>query len=40
MNFEADLRRIIKLGKLPNHPERRTMMFSATFPKQVIHNEH
>lgn len=32
MGFEKDIRRII--AKIP-HPERQTLMFSATWPKEI-----
>ena len=35
MGFEPQIRRIVEQDKMPRMGERQTMMFSATFPKEI-----
>ena len=35
MGFEPQIRRIVQKEGMPQAPERQTLMFSATFPKQI-----
>ena len=35
MGFEPQIRRIVEQDKMPPMGERQTMMFSATFPKEI-----
>ncbi len=35
MGFEPQIRRIVEQDRMPRIGERQTMMFSATFPKEI-----
>ena len=35
MGFEPQIRRIVEQDNMPQSPERQTLMFSATFPKEI-----
>ena len=35
MGFEPQIRRIVEQDRMPPVGERKTMMFSATFPKEI-----
>ncbi len=35
MGFEPQIRRIVEQDTMPRTGERKTMMFSATFPKEI-----
>ena len=35
MGFEPQIRRIVEQDSMPPCGDRRTMMFSATFPKEI-----
>ena len=35
MGFEPQIRRIVEQDTMPRVGDRRTMMFSATFPKEI-----
>lgn len=35
MGFEAQIRRIVLQDTMPGTGERQTLMFSATFPKEI-----
>jgi len=35
MGFEPQIRRIVQKNNMPNVGERQTLMFSATFPKEI-----
>ena len=35
MGFEPQIRRIVEQDSMPKTGDRRTMMFSATFPKEI-----
>ena len=35
MGFEPQIRRIVEQDSMPETGKRRTMMFSATFPKEI-----
>lgn len=35
MGFEPQIRRIVEARDMPRSPERQTLMFSATFPKEI-----
>ena len=35
MGFEPQIRRIVKQDCMPRTGDRQTMMFSATFPKEI-----
>jgi superfamily II DNA/RNA helicase len=35
MGFEPQIRRIVEQDTMPPSGDRRTMMFSATFPKEI-----
>lgn len=35
MGFEPQIRRIVEKDKMPPTGERQTLMFSATFPKEI-----
>ena len=44
MGFEPQIRRIVEQDTMPPCGDRRTMMFSATFPKEIqvtlVHSIH
>ena len=44
MGFEPQIRRIVEQDTMPPCGDRRTMMFSATFPKEIqvtlVHSKH
>ena len=35
MGFEPQIRRIVEQDNMPNVGSRQTLMFSATFPKEI-----
>ena len=35
MGFEPQIRRIVEQDKMPKVGDRQTLMFSATFPKEI-----
>lgn len=40
MGFEPQIRRIVEQDTMPRIRDRQTMMFSATFPKEIQVSEH
>ena len=35
MGFEPQIRQIVEKNNMPNKEDRQTLMFSATFPKEI-----
>ena len=38
MGFEADIRKIVETLGMPEKTERQTLMFSATFPEEILND--